>query len=106
MDFLDLKDYVSMMKDAVDLFKSAYTVLPKGAQRDEIEKRVLAADALLKRSDARLARDLGYVLCKCTFPPTPMLWQEKEQAYICQNQECGHRIEKDRSKESATSEYF
>jgi hypothetical protein len=95
MDFTDLKDYVSLSKDALDLLRSAYDALPKGDQRDKAEKAVEAAATLLARSDAKLAKDLGYKLCQCTFPPQPMLWREAETAWVCPRRECGHKIGRD-----------
>jgi hypothetical protein len=50
------------------------------------------AEDILTRSDAKLAKDLGYHLCKCSFPPHPMLWRENEHSYVCQDPNCGHRI--------------
>ena len=43
----------------------------------------------MKRSDAALAQKLGYNLCQCQFPPSIMLWRERQSAYVCQNAECG-----------------
>lgn len=47
--------------------------MPKGAAKDEAEQKLKAADEALRRSDAKLAKDLGYKLCQCTFPPQIML---------------------------------
>ena len=94
MDMTDLKDYVAVSKDALDLLKAAYGALPKGSQRDEIEKKVEVAAALLARSDAKLAKDLGYKMCQCTFPPQVMLWREAEKAWICQNENCGAKVQR------------
>ena len=99
MEFTDLKDYVSLSKEALGLLKAAYSVLPKGAQRDDAEKKLEAAVALLARSDARLAKDLGYKMCQCTFPPQVMLWVEAENAWKCQNEPCGAKITRTRTRE-------
>lgn len=92
MDFTDLKDYVALSKEAIDLLKAAYSALPKGEQREKAEKAVHAASDLLARSDAKLAKDLGYKMCQCTFPPQTMLWRESECAWICPRPECSHKI--------------
>jgi len=47
------------------------------------------ADEILKRSDSKLAKELGYELCQCTYPPQIMLWDQKRQAYYCPNPDCG-----------------
>jgi hypothetical protein len=92
MDFTDLKDYVNLSKEALDLLKSAYSMLPKGEQRDKAEKTLKQATDLLARSDAQLAKDLGYKLCLCAFPPHPMLWRQGEGVFACPRPECGHTI--------------
>ena len=96
MDFTDLKDYVSLTKDALDLLKAGYSALPKGEQRDKAEKVVMRAADLMARSDAKLAKDLGYRMCQCTFPPQPMLWRQSEGVFACQRPECGHAISRNR----------
>lgn len=92
MDYQDISEYIRLGKDGMELLKSAISYLPKGPKRDEAEKKVLDAEQLLKRSDAKLAKDLGMRLCECTFPPQPMLWKEHEKAYVCQNPDCGRRF--------------
>ncbi len=89
MELSDLKDWFGLSKEAIELMKAAYSVLPKGKEREEAEKKVEAAAALLARSDAKLARDLGYKMCQCTFPPQIMLWKEAQSAWMCPNAECG-----------------
>ena len=92
MNYTDVKEWFDLSKSALDLFKAAIPLLPKGRQRDEVEQKVKQAADLLTRSDAKLAKDLGYHLCECTFPPQPMLWREAAKEYRCQRPECGHAI--------------
>jgi hypothetical protein len=92
IDITDLKGWLDASKTAVDLLKSAYTALPKTPQRDEIESRVRNAEEILRRSDAALAHQLGYKLCRCTFPPQIMLWQETRKLHVCPNPDCGRTI--------------
>jgi hypothetical protein len=99
MEFTDLKDYVALSKDAIDLLTAAYRAMPQGSQRDDVEKKLEAAAALLARSDARLAKDLDYKMCQCTFPPQIMLWAETENAWICRNDACGSRVTRVRTRE-------
>lgn len=90
MDVTDIKDWLEASKTAVDLLKTAYAVLPKGQNRDEIENKVRMAEDILKRSDAKLAKDLGYHLCQCTFPPPIMLWEKDFDWWKCPG--CGNTI--------------
>ena len=101
--------YVHTSKEILDLFKIAYSLLPNSPKRDEIEKRIDAASESLKRADAALAQKLGYNTCQCIFPPSLMLWKEKQSDYVCQNIECGKtQIVKpfNRNLSSSSSEYF
>jgi hypothetical protein len=92
MEAHDLSDYVRASKDVMDLLKVAVGFLPKGAQRAEAEQKIAAAQEMLARSDAKLAKELGFHLCRCTYPPQPMLWREAEKAHVCQNAACQHKI--------------
>ncbi len=76
-------------KSAIDLLKSLFPLLPKGEQRETIEKRVAEAETALRKGDAELAKILGFRLCRCQFPPEIMLWRESEKTNICGK--CGHR---------------
>jgi uncharacterized protein HemY len=93
MDFKDLSDFVTTSKGVVDLFKAAYGLLPQGQDRKDIERQVQMAENLLQRNDAKLAKELGFHLCDCTWPPQIMLWRESEKVRVCQRAECGRRIE-------------
>jgi len=42
-----------------------------------------ANERLLKLTEAKLAKEFGYELCLCTFPPSEMLWRETEKANVC-----------------------
>ena len=91
VEFADIQGWVGLAKNTVDLLKSAAMLLPKGEKRTEIESQIGVAEEALKRSDAKLARELGLKLCDCTFPPQIMLWKEAENAHACPNPACGRR---------------
>jgi hypothetical protein len=99
MDVASIGEFLTASKSAVDLLKSAYEALPTGSKREEVECKVKEAEDILKRSDAKLAKDLGYCLCKCEFPPKIMLWKQDAQAEVCPS--CGHTIKHARSDEPA-----
>jgi hypothetical protein len=94
--FQQVAEYINLSRSALGLFKEAHAALPKGEKRDELEQRIGAAEASLKRSDAALAKQLGYKLCQCTFPPQIMLWKEQQKSWACPNPDCGRTVE-DRS---------
>jgi hypothetical protein len=88
MQFQDIADYVRVAKETLDLFKAAYALLPAGDKKAEIESRIRRADQLIKQSDAKLAKDLGFSLCQCEWPPRIMLWKEDIKARVCPNADC------------------
>ena len=90
--FQTVGEYISVSRNALGLFKEAYSALPKGEKRDEIEQKIKAAEASLARSDAALAKQLWYQLCDCTWPPQIMLWRQAEGARVCPDPACGRKI--------------
>ena len=87
----DISEFIQAGRSAIELLKNALSLMPKGGDRDELERKVQAAEDALRRSDAKLAKELGMHLCDCTMPPQIMLWREREQAHVCPNPECGRK---------------
>jgi hypothetical protein len=75
--------YITAAKSVLDIFKGIRSELPKGPDADKIQHQIEKAEAALKSNDAELAKNLGYRLCKCSFPPQIMLWHAEERANIC-----------------------
>ena len=61
------------MRSALGLMKDAKDVLPEGPRREAIEQSLDASENQLQIAEAEIAQSLGYPLCRCAFPPTPML---------------------------------
>ena len=80
MDLSGIIEYITTSKAALDLVKSANDLMPKGKKRDEIGQQIQVAEDILKRSDVKLAKDLVYHICQCTFPPQIMLWHEQQRS--------------------------
>ena len=74
IDPIQAAEWVAAGRAVVELMRSASALMPKGRDRDAIAKRLDEADRALELSNAKLARDLGYPLCRCVFPPKAMLW--------------------------------
>lgn len=89
MDYVDIKGWFEAAKAALALLNAAKDAIPKGKPRDEAEAKIHEAESAMKKADAALANELGYRLCKCEFPPTPMLWREAEKAEVCPR--CGQQ---------------
>lgn len=79
---------------AIGLLRAAQALLPNGPKRAEIAEKIEAAERALGLSNATAAKALGYELCKCTFPPQIMLWNEAKEALVCPSQTCGRTVEK------------
>lgn len=90
MGLKEITEVIAAFKGAMDLLKAASSMLPKGQKKDEVDAKIIAAQEALKRADAELARNLGYKLCQCTFPPQIMLWQQAQSAHVCGK--CGDQI--------------
>jgi len=92
LDPNQIGEWLRSGKLAVDFLRGAIDLLPKGADRAKAAEQVEQAEAALARSQAAVAKELGFPLCHCMFPPPIMLWKEGEQAHICPNPLCGHAI--------------
>ena len=85
--FAGVEDYIKFGSEAFALLKALYPLLPT----QKMETRIHAAEQAFQMSKVALAREWGYNLHDCTFPPQIMLWNEREGAHVCPNPECGHR---------------
>jgi len=94
IDPVEAAGYVRAAKSALDMIKAAKELIPKGKDKDAVAHKIEEAEQALKRADAKLAKELGYPLCECTFPPQIMLWKEKKRRFVCPNSAC--RSEKSR----------
>ena len=90
-DIQDISDFIQTSRGAVELLKSALSVMPKGGDRDEAERKIQSAEDVLRRRDAKLAQELGMHLRDCTMPPQVMPWRKREQAHMYPNPECGRK---------------
>ena len=103
MGIKEIAEGIAALKGAVDLVKAAASMLPKGQKKDEADAKIAAAQDALTRADAELARDLGYKLCQCTFPPQIMLWKEPPSAHVCGR--CGNQYKVYRGEFEQAEDY-
>jgi hypothetical protein len=69
-----VKTAFDTLKSAIGLVKEAKDLLPEDDQRGKaITAALETAATSAKIAEAEVAKALGYELCKCEFPPTPML---------------------------------
>lgn len=84
--------WVTAARGALDLLKSAWQLLPKGKDKDSLARKIEEAEQAISLANAHAAKELGYKLCQCTFPPKPMLWNEDRKLFVCQNPSCGRTL--------------
>jgi hypothetical protein len=89
IDPTEAASWITAGKSGLDLLRSAWALLPKGAEKDRIARKLEEAELALELSNAKLAKELGFRLCQCRFPPLPMLWDNRRRAFVCQNLACG-----------------
>ena len=70
-------------KSAIEIGKEAKDLLPDGNQKEEISKKIEDSERDLALAEASTAKDLGYDLCQCTYPPQIMLYDNETGSTIC-----------------------
>lgn len=83
MALAEWAEYLGAAKTALEVFKEVRSELPKGEKADKAQKQIEKAEEALKKSEAELAKGLGYRLCRCTFPPQIMLWNKDQRVNLC-----------------------
>jgi hypothetical protein len=107
-DLTTFSEGIATLKTALDAGRSAFSMIKdfgstgRGTeqQRTAIEKALTIASTNTALAEATLGQAFGYELCRCTFPPTPMLtvgycefklangMKAGDPAYECQK--CGY----------------
>jgi predicted RNA-binding Zn-ribbon protein involved in translation (DUF1610 family) len=91
MDIESLKAALQLGGQALSLLKSARDLLPKSPQKEAISQKLEEAEKAFRIAEAKAAQELGYPLCKCTWPPQIMLAMKKKLHFKCP--ECGLEID-------------
>lgn len=73
MAFSDLTEYLTAARTVLELFKGIKSELPKGPRAERAEAQIQQAEQALRAAESKLAKELGYTLCQCTFSPQIML---------------------------------
>jgi hypothetical protein len=68
-----VKTGIETFRSALGLAKDVQGVLPPGEKKEAVAAVLAEAEKLTKVAEAEIAKALGYKLCDCAFPPTPML---------------------------------
>lgn len=68
-----VKTTFEALRSAIGLVNDTKTLLPEGEKKAAITAALATAESSSRIAEAEVAKALGYELCKCQFPPTPML---------------------------------
>ena len=79
-------EYLGAAKTALDILRGVQAELPKGEKADKAQKQIDQAADAIKKSEAELAKGLGFRLCRCTFPPQIMLWKADQREFLSELQ--------------------
>ena len=74
-----IKPWVQTLGLLFGVLKQARELLPSGSKRDQFEQLTADAERLAKEAEARMAQDLGFVVCKRCWPPEIMLCGDDNQ---------------------------
>jgi hypothetical protein len=68
-----VKTAFDALRSAIGLVNDTKGLLPEGEKKAAITAALATAESSSRLAEAEMAKALGYELCKCQFPPTPML---------------------------------
>ena len=65
----DVKTYFSILKESINIFKSAKDLLPDSPEKEMVSKSIEEAETKAKVAEAGIAKSLGFHLCPKCWPP-------------------------------------
>jgi hypothetical protein len=68
-----IKTGFDTLRTALGLVKDVQGVMPAGEKKETVAVSLAEATKQLKFVEAQIAQGLGHQLCRCIFPPAPML---------------------------------
>jgi hypothetical protein len=68
-----VKSGFDAIRTALGLVKDVQGTLPAGDKKEAAARALEEAETQIRLGEAQIAKALGYPLCRCAFPPTPML---------------------------------
>jgi hypothetical protein len=71
MDLASIGEVFTLLRTALGAVKDAKELLPKHQQK-VVDETLEKADLASKVAEAKLAQELGYQICQCTWPPQIM----------------------------------
>lgn len=62
----------SLLDQSLGLMKKARDVMPDSKEKRDLTKKLAEVEAAYRVAEAKAAKELGYELCQCTWPPQIM----------------------------------
>jgi hypothetical protein len=87
MDAYELLDPHELVRCVIGELKTAIAEVPAD-HRAAVEETLKRAEELLAVARSKFAKELGFRIHDCKFPPPLMLWNESQRAHVCES--CGH----------------
>jgi hypothetical protein len=84
MESYELLDPQQLIQHAASELKGALAQVPKD-QRVAVEEKIRRAEQMLEMARSKSAKELGYRLHDCKFPPALFIWSEQKQAHVCES---------------------
>jgi hypothetical protein len=76
------------LRNCLVALKTAKELLPKGKNKQKVTEDIEKAEKNIAIAEAQIAKEFGYRLCQCTFPPQIMLFTGASNRYKCPT--CGY----------------
>jgi len=83
---------LNTISTAFSLLKQGKDLIPKGEKKQAAEKALGEAEEKFNLAKTKIAKELDYELCRCTFPPQIMLTTSDRHHWKCPK--CGSEIDK------------
>lgn len=101
MDIESFKTAFELGAQALSMLKSVKDMLPNSPQKEVAAQKISEAEKAFRIAEAKAAQELGYRLCKCTWPPQIMLATEKKFHFKCPK--CNSEIDTSPASVSAST---
>lgn len=85
-----IKSGFDMLRAVIESFKSAKDLLPSSPELEKVGEQIALAEREIQLAEAQIAQSLGYKLCKCQFPPVPMLKDRTDPDINVDVYKCSH----------------
>lgn len=89
MDISGFMDAFNLARGAIEALKSLKDLLPNSPQKTAAELTLTQAEKSFQIAEAQAAEYLGYVLCRCDWPPQIGL-RQSDDSFRCPK--CGRNL--------------